>query len=179
MILLRGMNRFNRVLACRDTFLTGIVREALGLARFDPSLVEGFGKDMDLAAKTANEQAGDVLVRQAGRQAGDVLGLTYVAIECYGWCVEIITALHRNRPCSAIDSNAFSLRGPRQAAGGRGQGTMHLLIVEFLLDSSAQHGRREQALLDGFIRTVRNHMFSEKPVIVLLGMFGTILRKCL
>jgi len=55
MILLRGMDRFNRVLACRDTFLTGIVREALGLVRFDPSLVEAFGKDMDLAAKTAKK----------------------------------------------------------------------------------------------------------------------------
>jgi IS5 family transposase len=55
MILLRGMDRFNRVLACRDTFLTEIVREALGLARFEPSLVKAFGEDMDLAAKTAKK----------------------------------------------------------------------------------------------------------------------------
>jgi hypothetical protein len=55
MKLLRGMDRFNRVLACRDTFLTEIVREALGLARFDPSLVEAFGKDIDVAAKTAKK----------------------------------------------------------------------------------------------------------------------------
>jgi hypothetical protein len=55
MILLRGTDRFNRVLACRDTFLTDIVREALGLARFDPSLVKAFREDMDLAAKTAKK----------------------------------------------------------------------------------------------------------------------------
>jgi hypothetical protein len=55
MILLREMDRFNRVLACRDTFLTEIVREALGLARFAPSLVKAFREDMDLAAKTAKK----------------------------------------------------------------------------------------------------------------------------
>jgi hypothetical protein len=55
MILLPGMDRFNRVLACRDTFLVEIVREALGLARFDPSLVAAFAEDMDLAAKTAKK----------------------------------------------------------------------------------------------------------------------------
>ncbi|NCA83710.1 MAG: IS4/IS5 family transposase [Opitutae bacterium] len=55
MTLLRGMDRFNRVLACRDTFLTEIVREALGLARFDPSVVVAFREDMDLAAKTAKK----------------------------------------------------------------------------------------------------------------------------
>jgi len=55
MILLWGMDRFNRVLACRDTFLVEIVREALGLARFHPSLMKAFREDMDLAAKTARK----------------------------------------------------------------------------------------------------------------------------
>ncbi|MDX9981686.1 MAG: hypothetical protein RBU25_16825 [Lentisphaeria bacterium] len=49
------MDRFNRVLACCDTFLVEIVREALSLARFDPLLVKAFRDDMDLAAKTAKK----------------------------------------------------------------------------------------------------------------------------
>jgi hypothetical protein len=49
------MDRFNRVLACCDTFVTEIVREALGLARSAPSLVDAFREDMDLAAKTAKK----------------------------------------------------------------------------------------------------------------------------
>ena len=55
MTILPGMDRFNRILTCRDTFLVEIAREALGLAQFDPSLLQSFQDDMDLAAKTARK----------------------------------------------------------------------------------------------------------------------------
>lgn len=45
--LLRRLDAFNRVLACRDTFLSKIVREALALARFEPSLLARFHDDVE------------------------------------------------------------------------------------------------------------------------------------
>ena len=44
--LAAGLDGFNRVLACRDTFLTDLVREALTLGRFDRSLVEALDCDI-------------------------------------------------------------------------------------------------------------------------------------
>ena len=38
--LVSGMDGFNRVLACRDTFLTDLVRKGLGLGRSDRSAAE-------------------------------------------------------------------------------------------------------------------------------------------
>ena len=55
MTILPGMDRFNRILTCRDTFLVEIAREALGLAQFDPSPLQSFLDDMDLVAKTARK----------------------------------------------------------------------------------------------------------------------------
>jgi hypothetical protein len=49
------LDRVNRVLACPDTFLARIVIEALDLARFDPSLVEGLERDIDMAARVAKK----------------------------------------------------------------------------------------------------------------------------
>ena len=54
--LLPGMDRFNRVLGCRETFLTQIVREALILARFDDGAVrKSLTADIDLAAQEAKK----------------------------------------------------------------------------------------------------------------------------
>ena len=53
--LLSGLDRFNRVLACRDTFLAQIVIGALELARFDRSLVEGLDRDIEMAARAAKK----------------------------------------------------------------------------------------------------------------------------
>ena len=53
--LLSGLDRFNRVLACRDTFLAQIVIEALELARFDRSLVAGLERDIEMAARAAKK----------------------------------------------------------------------------------------------------------------------------
>lgn len=53
--LTSGLDRFNRVLACPDTFLARIVTEALGLARFDPSLVAALEQDIDMAARVAKK----------------------------------------------------------------------------------------------------------------------------
>ena len=49
--LVAGLDGFNRVLACRDTFLTDLVRESLGLGRFDRSLVEALDHDIEMAAR--------------------------------------------------------------------------------------------------------------------------------
>ena len=49
--LAAGLDGFNRVLACRDTFLTDLVREALALGRFDRSLVEALDHDIEMAAR--------------------------------------------------------------------------------------------------------------------------------
>jgi hypothetical protein len=49
--LAAGLDGFNRVLACRDTFLTDLVREALALGRFDRSLVEALDRDIEMAAR--------------------------------------------------------------------------------------------------------------------------------
>lgn len=53
--LLSGLDRFNRVLACPDTFLTQIVVEALELARFDGSLVAALERDIEMAARAAKK----------------------------------------------------------------------------------------------------------------------------
>ena len=53
--LLSGMDTFNRVLGCRDTFLTEIVREALSLARFDGAVLKGLAADIDRAAKESKK----------------------------------------------------------------------------------------------------------------------------
>lgn len=53
--LLSVLDRFNRVLACRDTFLAQIVIEALELARFDRSLVEALDHDIERAALDAKK----------------------------------------------------------------------------------------------------------------------------
>ncbi len=47
--LAAGLDGFNRVLACRDTFLNGLVREALARGRFDRSLVEALDRDIEMA----------------------------------------------------------------------------------------------------------------------------------
>ena len=49
--LLSGMDSFNRVLGCGETFLTEIVHEALSLARFDAAVLDSFSSDIDRAAK--------------------------------------------------------------------------------------------------------------------------------
>jgi hypothetical protein len=49
--LAAGLDGFNRVLACRDTFLTDLVREALALGRFDRSLVEALDRDIEMTAR--------------------------------------------------------------------------------------------------------------------------------
>jgi fumarate hydratase class II len=49
------LDRFNRVLACPDTFLARIVTEALDLVRFDPSLVAALEQDIDMAARVAKK----------------------------------------------------------------------------------------------------------------------------
>lgn len=49
--LMAGLDGFNRVLACRDTFLTDLVREALALGRFDRSVVEALDHDIEMAAR--------------------------------------------------------------------------------------------------------------------------------
>lgn len=53
--LTSGLDRFNRVLACRDTFLAQVVIEALELARFDRSLVEALEQDIEMAARAAKK----------------------------------------------------------------------------------------------------------------------------
>ena len=53
--LLSGLDRFNRVLACPGTFLAQIAVEALELARFDRSLVEGLEQDIEMAARAAKK----------------------------------------------------------------------------------------------------------------------------
>jgi hypothetical protein len=53
--LLSGLDRFNRVLTCRDTFLTQTVIEALELARFDRSLVAALEQDIERAARAAKK----------------------------------------------------------------------------------------------------------------------------
>ena len=53
--LLSGLDRFNRVLACRDTFLAQIVIEALELSRFDRSPVEALEQDIEMAARAAKK----------------------------------------------------------------------------------------------------------------------------
>jgi hypothetical protein len=42
-----GLDRSNRVLTCRDTFLAQAVIEALELARFDRSLVAALEQDIE------------------------------------------------------------------------------------------------------------------------------------
>jgi hypothetical protein len=50
------MDRFNRILCCRETFLTQIVRDALALLRFDDGAVrKSLTADIDLAAKKAKK----------------------------------------------------------------------------------------------------------------------------
>jgi hypothetical protein len=49
------MDGFNRVLACRETFLTAIVREALFLGQFDPSILDSLQADIDRAAKESKK----------------------------------------------------------------------------------------------------------------------------
>ncbi len=53
--LLPGMDCFNRVLRCRETFLTQIIREALSLSRFDPCVTASLEADIDRAAKEAKK----------------------------------------------------------------------------------------------------------------------------
>jgi len=53
--LVSGLDRFNRVLACRDTFLAQLVRGVLELARFDRSLMEALERDIEMAARTAKK----------------------------------------------------------------------------------------------------------------------------
>lgn len=53
--LLSQMDAFNRVLGCRDTFLTDIVREALSLARFEPAVLMSVQCDIDRAAKESKK----------------------------------------------------------------------------------------------------------------------------
>ena len=53
--VLPGMDRFNRVLGCRETFLAQIIREALSLACLAPSILTAFQADIDDAAKEAKK----------------------------------------------------------------------------------------------------------------------------
>lgn len=49
--LLHHFDTFNRILACRDTFLAKIVREALALARFDPAILAAIDGDIEQQAR--------------------------------------------------------------------------------------------------------------------------------
>jgi len=53
--LTSGLDRFNRVLACRDTFLAQVVIEALELVRFDRSLVTALEQGIEMAARAAKK----------------------------------------------------------------------------------------------------------------------------
>lgn len=53
--ILPGMDRFNRVLGCRDTFLSEIVREALGLGRFEPKVSECLQRDIERACQESKK----------------------------------------------------------------------------------------------------------------------------
>jgi len=53
--LLSRLDARNAVLACRDTFLTGIVREAYALAEFAPEILSSLGADIDMAGKQAKK----------------------------------------------------------------------------------------------------------------------------
>jgi len=53
--LLPGMDRFNRVLGCRDTFLSEIVREALCLGRFEPTVLACLHGDIERAARESKK----------------------------------------------------------------------------------------------------------------------------
>ena len=59
--LLAGMDSFNRVLCCRETFLTEIVREALSLAGFDGAVLARLAADIDRAA--GRRSAGRKMIR--------------------------------------------------------------------------------------------------------------------
>ena len=53
--LLPQFDAFNRVLACRDTFLTQIVREAMALAVYDPLIPKYLQDDIECRAREAKK----------------------------------------------------------------------------------------------------------------------------
>lgn len=53
--LLSGMDSFNRVLGCRETFLTEIVREALSMGRFDSDVLDSLRADIERSAKESKK----------------------------------------------------------------------------------------------------------------------------
>jgi len=53
--LLQNLDSFNRILACRNTFLTKIVSEAFGLASFEPLVLKCLSDDIENAAREAKK----------------------------------------------------------------------------------------------------------------------------
>jgi hypothetical protein len=53
--LLSKLDTFNRILACRDTFLSKIVTEAFGLAAFEPLILVYLNEDIEHAAREAKK----------------------------------------------------------------------------------------------------------------------------